>query len=126
MVFVKLQPYRQVTLRAHRHQKLGLRYFGPFPIVERVGKVAYRLFLPPSARIHDVFHVSILKKCIGEPNQQYFPLPLTIAEDESLPIPVQVLDFHRILQQGNWVAQVLVQWSNFPTQDSTWEFIVDM
>nr|KYP69027.1 hypothetical protein KK1_022677 [Cajanus cajan] len=65
MIFVKLQPYRQSTLHSHGHQKLGLRYFGPFLMVERAGLVAYRLLLSPTARIHLVFHVSLLKKCMG-------------------------------------------------------------
>lgn len=96
LVYVKHQPYRQITLRAHRHQKLGLRYFGPFSVVERIGKVAYRLLLPPTARIHSVFHVSLLKKCIGDPSRQYFPLPMISVVEDSPMQPVQILDSRRI------------------------------
>lgn len=55
MVLVKLQPYRKHSLSLHQNQKLGLRYFGPFPILERIGDVAYKVLLPPSAKIHHVF-----------------------------------------------------------------------
>ncbi|KAL4377359.1 hypothetical protein GQ457_02G020790 [Hibiscus cannabinus] len=75
-VFVKLQPYRQASLRLHRHQKLSPRFFGPYQIVQRVGAVAYKLQLPAAARIHPVFHISQLKPCRGCPLQQVTPLPL--------------------------------------------------
>jgi hypothetical protein len=45
--------------------KLVPRYIGPFPILEKCGTVAYKLDLPPSlARVHDIFHVLQLKKCL--------------------------------------------------------------
>ncbi|KAA3453248.1 hypothetical protein EPI10_009306 [Gossypium australe] len=47
------------------NQKLSLKYFGPFLVMARVGKVAFRLQLPPSFRVHPTFHVSQLKKHIG-------------------------------------------------------------
>nr|KYP53689.1 hypothetical protein KK1_024263 [Cajanus cajan] len=123
MVFVKLQPYRQSTLRSHGHQKLGLRYFGLFLVVERVGPVAYRLLLPPSARIHPIFHVSLLKKFMGNSSQQYVPLSLNTAVEDSQPIPCRILDSRRIKQQGRWVDQVLVHWAHLPRSDNTWESV---
>jgi len=45
MVLVKLQPYRQNCLALRKNQKLGLKYFGPFPIIQRVGQVVYKLLL---------------------------------------------------------------------------------
>jgi len=68
-VFVKLQPYRQNSVAFSRNQKLRMKYFGSFKILERVGQVAYKLELPTTARIHPVFHISILKKCLGDPQQ---------------------------------------------------------
>jgi hypothetical protein len=48
--------------------KLPPRYIGPFPILEKCGKVTYKLELPPSlAGVHDIFHVSQLKKCLKAP-----------------------------------------------------------
>lgn len=76
MVLVKLQPYRQHSVSLHQNQKLGLRYFGPFPVIEKIGDVAYKVLLPPSAKIHPVFHIANLKLCKGDHTTQYMPLPL--------------------------------------------------
>ncbi|KAI5436155.1 hypothetical protein KIW84_022565 [Lathyrus oleraceus] len=65
-VFLKLRPHRQQTVARRINQKLAPRYFGPYPILARVGAVSYRLKLPESARIHSVFHVSQLKKCLED------------------------------------------------------------
>lgn len=72
-VYVKLKPYRQMSVSLRKNQKLSLRYFGPFPILAKIGKVAYKLKLPENARIHPVFHVSFLKRCEGSPSEFYLP-----------------------------------------------------
>nr|GFC87535.1 hypothetical protein [Tanacetum cinerariifolium] len=74
-VFVKLQPYRQSSVALWQSHKLSKRFFGPFRIVERIGLVAYRLDLPEESQIHNVFHISVLKKCNGDPLSQQQPLP---------------------------------------------------
>lgn len=59
-VYVKLQPYRQVSM----HQGIKIfqpKYFGPFQVIKIIGKVAYRLQLPNDILLHNVFHVSLLK-----------------------------------------------------------------
>jgi hypothetical protein len=57
-LFVKLQLYMQTSLAPRSNQKLGFKYFGPFRVVQQIGKVAYRLDLPSSSSIHPVFYVS--------------------------------------------------------------------
>ena len=66
MVFVKLQPYRQHLLALQWNRKLGLKYFGPFLVIKCIGSVAYKLLLPLKAKIHLIFHISLLKKCMGD------------------------------------------------------------
>ena len=61
-VFLKVIPKRGV-IRFDKRGKLAPRYIGPFKILKMVGTVAYRLALPPSlSGVHDVFHVSMLRK----------------------------------------------------------------
>ena len=61
-VFLKVSPWRKV-LRFGKKGKLGLRFIGPYEVLERIGPVAYHLALPPELpKLHDVFHVSMLQK----------------------------------------------------------------
>ena len=67
-VFLKISPWKGV-LRFGRRGKLSSRYIGPYEIVSKIGPVAYRLKLPPDlSRIHDTFHVSMLRKYIPGPS----------------------------------------------------------
>ena len=64
-VFLRLQPYKQISLKQQKKDnKLAPKYYGPCKLLERIGNMAYKLELPPSSRVHLVFHVSCLKKVI--------------------------------------------------------------
>lgn len=90
-VFLKLQPYKQQTVAIRRSLKLTAKYFGPFQIIAKVGVVAYRLQLPDGARIHPVFHVSLLKRKIGEAQDIDPTLPAWDSSDQCLLQPERVL-----------------------------------
>lgn len=80
--------------------------------------MAYRLELPPSSRVHPVFHVSLLKKCVG-PGRQVSPQFPTA--DYAFQVPVRILQ-SRVKQMGQrTIAQVLVQWSGMLETEATWE-----
>lgn len=66
MVYLRLQPFKHTTVALRSNQKLSPRFFGPYKVIQRIGKVAYKLELPPGSRIHPIFHVSCLKKRIEE------------------------------------------------------------
>ncbi|GJV07029.1 transposon ty3-G gag-pol polyprotein, partial [Tanacetum coccineum] len=122
MVYLKLQPYRQSTVAVRLSAKVGPKFFGPYKIIERVGPVAYRLELPPKALIHNVFHVSLLKECKGDP-----PIPDSSEASPAVqpptgPQPEAVLE-ERVVKKGKYrpKTEVLVKWKGFPREDATWE-----
>ena len=59
-VYIKVNP-KKISLRLGKYSKLAPKYCGPFEILAKVGSVAYELALPPFIKLHNVFHVSILK-----------------------------------------------------------------
>ena len=66
--FLNISPWKGV-LRFGKRGKLSPRYIGPYEIVSKVGPVAYKFKLPPElSRIHDTFHVSMLRKYISDPS----------------------------------------------------------
>lgn len=65
-VFLKLHPYMQHSVARRLYQKLVVKFYGPYEILEKVGKAEYHLQLPPSSKIHSVFHVSQLKPDLGK------------------------------------------------------------
>ncbi|CAL9021220.1 unnamed protein product [Prunus brigantina] len=65
-VFLRLQPYHQALMGSNRCLKLSPRFYGPYKVVARIGSVTYKLELPQGSRIHNVFHVSLLTKKIGD------------------------------------------------------------
>lgn len=74
-VYLRFQPYKQTTVALRRSNKLAPRFLGPFQILHRVEKVAYRLHLPGSSKIHPTFHVSQLKKKLGSSSTAVLELP---------------------------------------------------
>ncbi|XP_026436201.1 uncharacterized protein LOC113334072 [Papaver somniferum] len=120
-IFLKMQPYRQSSMDLRRNLKLSIRYYGPFQVTHRIGKVAYRLALPATSKIHPVFHVSQLKKKIGLSAPTIPTLPLTDAEGEIILTPVATLNFRQDFRQDSMVPQVLIQWSHTSPEDATWK-----
>ena len=59
---------KKSSLKLRSCAKLSPRYCGSFEVLERIGPIAYRLALPASTRAHNVFHVSLLKKYVHDPN----------------------------------------------------------
>lgn len=125
-VFVKLQPYRQTSVAGRNNHKLTKRFYGPYRILQKIGPIAYKLKLPTEAKIHNVFHVSHLKKCHLDLTLHPAPLPPNISGGYPVLLPTKILGYRKILQAGKEVSQVLVQWQNQPLAVTTWELLKDL
>ncbi|KAL5566168.1 hypothetical protein UlMin_029332 [Ulmus minor] len=126
-VFLKISPFKG-TIRFGKRGKLNPRYIGPYEILERVGKAAYRLALPPNlATVHNVFHVSMLKKYVPDKSHVLEQEPIEIQEDLSLQEkPVQILDFKVKTLRNKDIPLVKVLWRNQTVEEATWEREADM
>ena len=81
MFFLKVSHWKGV-FRFGKRGKLSPRLIGPFEILEKIGLVAYRVALPSSlSRLHDVFHVSVLRKYITDPSYILDYQPIQISND---------------------------------------------
>jgi hypothetical protein len=120
-VLLKLQPYAQSSLVNRPFPKLAFKYFGPYSVLERVGKAAYKLELPEDALIHPVFHVSQLKPFHPNYTPVFSDLPTTADLNKGEIVPEKVLQRRLVKKGGKAVPQALIKWSTLPEEASTWE-----
>ncbi|KAL4025105.1 hypothetical protein IC575_013482 [Cucumis melo] len=117
-VLLKIRPYRQLSLRKKRNQKLSPKYFGPYEIQAKVGTVAYKLDLPTDSSIHPVFHVSQLKKFIGDCTGIQPTLQFVNENLEWQAQPEEVLQYQK---NKAGAREVLIRWKNLPDHEASWE-----
>ena len=121
-VFLKVMPKRGVV-RFGKRGKLSPRFIGPFEILERVGTVAYRLALPPSmSGVHEVFHVSMLRKYTPDPTHVVDWGQIEVDTDETFEEgPVCIVDSRDQVLRRKTVRLVLVLWRHYGVEEYTWE-----
>jgi hypothetical protein len=103
--------------------KLSPRYIGPFPILEKCGKVAYKLELPPSlAGVDNIFRVSQLKKCLKAPVDVVLLKVAPLETDLTYPEhPIKILDQKSRVTWRKMIKFYKIQWSNHTEEGVTWE-----
>jgi hypothetical protein len=121
-VLLKVSPWKGV-IRFRKRGKLGPRFIGPFKVIARVGKVAYRLELPPElSQIHNTFHVSQLRKCLAD-ESAHVPID-DIQVDERLNYverPIAILERKTKSLRNKEIGLVKVQWQHRKGSEWTWE-----
>jgi hypothetical protein len=103
--------------------ELALRYVGPFKIIDRKGEVTYQLeLLAQLLEVHDVFHISQLKKCLRVPEEQlpmeYLDLGSDLTYRER---PTRILDTTERVTHSKVIKMCKVQWSHHMEDEATWE-----
>ncbi|XP_056694933.1 uncharacterized protein [Spinacia oleracea] len=121
-VFLKISPTKGV-MRFGQTGKLSPRYIGPYEILERVSEVAYRLALPTDLeKVHNVFHVSMLRKYVPDPSHVISHEPLALRNDLTYEEkPIEILDRREKRLRNKVIPMVKVLWANHLTSEATWE-----
>ncbi|CAH9085905.1 unnamed protein product [Cuscuta epithymum] len=121
-VFVKVTPMKGV-MRFGKRGKLSPRFVGPYEITKKVGKVAYELALPEEmAGIHNVFHISMLKRYFESP--EHILVPPQVQTQPNMTYeerPVKILDREIKRLRNKEIALVKVLWRNHKIEEATWE-----
>ncbi|KAK8959395.1 hypothetical protein KSP40_PGU018652 [Platanthera guangdongensis] len=121
-VYLKVRPVRGVS-RIKRMKKLSPRFVGPFEVLERIGEVAYRLALTEEmSGVHDVFHVSYLRRAVRDSSQIISTEETPIETDLSIGVrPVRIVDSRIQKLRNREIRMVKVFWMNCGRPEYTWE-----
>jgi hypothetical protein len=121
-VYLQVSPTRGIQ-RFDIKGKLAPRYIGPFEIIEVCGPVAYHLQLSPQlAAIHNVFHVSQLKKCVSVPTEIIDTQTIDIEPDLSyMEHPIRILDTKERSTRRTRIRTFKIQWNDHTEEEATWE-----
>jgi hypothetical protein len=121
-VYLKVSPMKGVK-KFGVTGKLSPRNIGPFQILGKCGKVAYKLELSPSlAGVHDIFHVSQLKKCLKAPVNVVLPEGAPLDMDLTYPErPIKISDQKSRVRRRKTIKFYKIQWRNHTEEEATWE-----
>jgi hypothetical protein len=121
-VYLKLSPIRGVR-RFRVKGKLAPRYVSLYQILAKHGEVAYQLSLPEDlSAVHDVFHVSQLKKCLHVPKEHLPVEGLEVQEDLTyIEKPTQILETADWVTRRNTIRMCEVRWGHHTKEEATWE-----
>jgi hypothetical protein len=121
LVFLRLQPYRQSSLKKSGSKKLKPRCYGPYRIMHRVGEVGYELELPEGSKIHNVLYASCLKKAMGNFIKKSEEIPPLDEEGQLELVLEEVLEFREPKLRSKVIRECLIKWRGLPVEDATWE-----
>ncbi|MCO5611276.1 hypothetical protein L7F22_065528 [Adiantum nelumboides] len=101
--------------------KLGMRYYGPFQVCDKISDVAYRLKLPEDWKIHNAFHVSLLRPFVGDMPEDMVPEEQSEVEElDEILVPEQILAHKDRRVRGKVARRYLVKFKNYSPMDAKW------
>ena len=120
--FVKVSPWKKV-MRFRKKGKLSPRFISPYEVIEKVGPMAYILTLPPNLeKIHNVFHVSMLRRYRSDPSHVVSSETIELRPDLTYEKePVEILAWEVKELQKKKIPLIKVLWRNHKTEEATWE-----
>jgi hypothetical protein len=121
LVYLRIQLYRKASIKRSGAEKLQPHFFGAYRFNKRVGAMAYELDLPQGNKIHNVFHVSCLKRAIRKHITPIEELPHLDEEGQLVLILEEKLEVWEKNLRKRSIREYLVKWKNLPMEDATWE-----
>jgi hypothetical protein len=121
LVYLRLQPYRQALIKGSRADKLQPHFFEPYRISRKIRVVTHKLELPKGRKIHNVFHVSCLKKFLGQHIRPIEVLPPMDEEGQLALILEEKLEVREKRLRNRSIKEYLIRWKDLPIEDATWE-----
>jgi hypothetical protein len=113
-VFVRLQPYKQLSLKQHGRNKLAPKFYGPYQINRKISHVAYELDLQDKSHIHNVFHVSCVKRVLGQQQKAQTILPMLDEEGRIILEPKAIIATREKRLRSQVIKEYLIKWKNLP------------
>ena len=120
-VYIRLRPHRQTSVTGQTSGKLQKRFFGPFQITNKIRAVAYELALPLEAKIHNIFHVYLLRPHKGPLPSSPLTLPHDIFDNQHVLVQLVIIDWKWDNYTPTSCLQVLVQWKDIPFEEVSQE-----
>ena len=125
-IYLKLKS-RRTLVNLGKCSNLAPNFCGPFDILAQIGPVAYQLALPANMKIHNVFHVSLLKNYVHEHTHMIdWNMVQVEPEGEFQVEPLRILGRRETILQNRAIAHVKVQWKHFSPKEATWELEGDL
>ena len=110
-----------MALKQKGKNKLALKFYGPYQIIKKISQVAYGLSLPDISRVHNVFHVSCLKKALGNHQSPKTTLPILDDEGKLILEPEGILSTRDKKLRSRVITEYLIKWKDLPEEEAPWE-----
>ena len=120
-VYLRVKPSKS-SLKLGSCAKLAPRYWGPFEVLDRIGPVAYRIALLINMRAHNVFHVSLLKKYVHDPNHVIDWNVIQVDPEGEFQVdPIHIFKWKETTLWNRVISQLKVQWKHLSPNEVAWE-----